>query len=72
MTQFAYLKLFLNTSIQSDDNKIKIDKYNLIRSDHSNDWRKDEVCIYYKQNITLIKHDDIFALKNCLVTEIYS
>ena len=63
---------FLNTSIQSDDSKIKIDGYNLIRSDHSNDWRKDEVCIYYKQYIPLIKHDDIFALNNCLVTEIYS
>ena len=62
---------FLNTSIQSDDNKIKIDGYKLIRSDHSSDWRKDEVCIYYKQHIPLIKHD-IFGLNNGLVTEICS
>ena len=31
---------FLNSSIQSDDNRIKIGGYNLIRSDHPSDSKK--------------------------------
>ena len=63
---------YLNTSFQSDDSKIKIDGYNLIRSDHSNDSGKVDVSIYYKQDIPLIKHNDFCTLDNCLVTEICS
>ena len=39
---------FLNSSIPSDDNRITIDGYNLVRSDHPSDWKKGGVCIYYK------------------------
>ena len=63
---------FLNTSTQNDHDRIKIDGYNLIRSDHPNDSKKGGVCIYYKKNISLIKRDDICTLDNCLVTEICS
>ena len=63
---------FLNSSIQSDDNKIKIDGYNLIRSDHPSDSKRGGVCIYYKEHISLIKRDDLCTLDNCLVTEIRS
>ena len=62
----------LNTSIPSDDNRIKRDGYNLIRLDHPSDLKKGEVCIYYKEHIPLIKHDDICPLGNCLVTKICS
>ena len=63
---------FLNCSILSDDNRIKIDGYNLIRSDHPSDSKKGGVCIYYKEHIPLILRDDINTLDNCLVTEIRS
>ena len=63
---------FLNSSIQSDDDKIKIDGYNLIRSDHPSDSKRGGVCIYYKEHIPLIKRDDLCTLDNCLVTEIRS
>ena len=63
---------FLNSSILSDDNRIKIDGYNLIRSDHPSDSKKGGVCIYYKEHIPLILRDDINTLDNCLVTEIRS
>ena len=63
---------FLNSSIQNDDDRIKIDGYNLIRSDHPSDSKKGGVCIYYKEHISLIKRDDICTLDNCLVTEIRS
>ena len=51
--------------------ELKIDGYNLIRSDHP-DSKKGGVCIYYKEHISLIKRDDICTLDNCLVTEIRS
>ena len=63
---------FLNSSIPSDDTKIKIDGYNLIRSDHPSDSKKGGVCIYYKKHIPLILRDDINTLDNFLVTEIRS
>ena len=63
---------FLNSSILSDDNRIKIDGYSLIRSDHPSDLKKGGVCIYYKEHIPLILQDDINTLDNCLVTEIRS
>ena len=39
---------FLNSSIPSDHNRITIDGYNLVRSDHSSDSKKGRVCVYYK------------------------
>ena len=63
---------FLNSSILSDDNRTKIEGYNLIRSDHPSDSKKGGVCIYYKEHIPLILQDDINTLDNCLVTEIRS
>ena len=61
---------FLNSSIQNDDNRIKIDGYNLIRSDHPSDSKKGGVCIYYQERMSLIKCDDICTQDNCLVTDI--
>ena len=63
---------FLNSSIQNDDDKLEIDGYNLIRSDHPSDFKRGGVCIYYKEHIPLIRRDDLSPLDNCLVTDIHS
>ena len=63
---------FLNSSIQTNDDRISIDGYNLIRADHPNDSKRGGICIYYKEHIPLMKRDDIFTLDNCLVAEIRS
>ena len=42
------METFLNSSIQSDDNRIKIDRYKLVRSDHPSDSKKDGVCFTIK------------------------
>ena len=63
---------FLNSSIQTNDDRISIDVYNLIRADHSSDSKSGGVCICYKEHIPLIKRDDICTLDNYLVTEICS
>ena len=51
MTQHNYeitcqSETFLNSSIQSDDHRLTIDGYNLIRADHLSDSKKGGVCIY--------------------------
>ena len=63
---------FLNSSVQTNNDRISIDGYNLIRADPPSDSKRGGVCIYYKEHIPLIKRDDICALDNCLVTEIRS
>ena len=66
------LETFLLASIETNDDRISIDGYNLIRADHPSDSKRGGVCIYYKEHIPLIKRDDICTLDNCLVTEIRS
>ena len=62
----------MNSSIQTNDDKISIDEYNLIWADHPSDSKRRGVYIYYKEHIPLIKRGDICTLLNCLVTEICS
>ena len=61
---------FLNSSLDSEDDRLKIEGYNLIRSDHPSDSKKGGVCVYYKEHIPLVRRDDLCTLSNCLVTEI--
>ena len=68
----CHSETFLNSSIQNDDHKLKIDCYDLIRSDYPSYSKKGGVCIYYKEHIHLIRLDDLRTLDNCLVTEIRS
>ena len=37
---------FLNSSIQTNDDRISIDEYKLIRADHPSDSKRGGVCIY--------------------------
>ena len=60
----------LNSSIETNDDRILIDGYNLIRADHPSDYKRVGACIYYKEHIPLIKRDDICTLDNYLLTEI--
>ena len=55
---------FLNSSIQTNDDRISIDGYNLIRADHPSDSKRGGVCIYYKEHIPPIKRDGICTLDN--------
>ena len=63
---------FLNSSIRSDNDRIKIGEYILIRSDHPSNSEKGGFCIFYKEYLFITKWDDICTLGNCLVTEICS
>ena len=63
---------FLDSSIQSDDKRIKIDGYNLIRPDHPTDSKKVEYVFSYKGHISLVKRDNISTSDNFLVPKICS
>ena len=65
-----FIRNVSNSLIQTSDDRISIDRYNLIRADHPSDSKREGVCIYYKEHIPLIKRDEICTLDNCLVTEI--
>ena len=44
--------------------------YNLLRTDHPSNKKRQGVCMYFKKHIPIIKRDDLCTLKECLVTEI--
>ena len=58
-------EMFLNASIETNDDRITTDGYNLITVDHPSNSKRGGVCIYYKEHIPLIKRDEIFILDNC-------
>ena len=61
---------FLNCSLESEDGRLKIERYKLIRSDYPSGSKKGGVCVYYKEHIPLVRRDDLCILSNCLVTKI--
>ena len=40
---------FLNSCIKTNNDRISIDGYNLMRADHPSDSKNGEVCIYHKR-----------------------
>ena len=40
-----------NSEIQSDDEKLEIPGYNLIREDHPSNSKRGGVCVYYKRSL---------------------
>ena len=53
---------FLSSSIQNGDDRIKIDGYNLIRSYHPSDSKKEEF-VFIIKSIYLLLNEMIFALR---------
>ena len=58
---------FLNSSLDRDDDRLKIEGYNLIRSDDPSGLKTGGIC---KEHILLIRRDDLCSLSNCGVTQI--
>ena len=57
------------SSFDSEDDRLKIEGYNLIRSDHPSGSKKGGVCVYYKEHIPRVRRDDLCTLSNCLITK---
>ena len=66
MTSYAYQKTYLDSTIP--DSLLEIDGYNLVRADHSNNIKKGEVCIYYKESL-LVRVISLPYFKEALLLE---
>ena len=67
---FVYRKKLLHLSISIEDERSRIEGYNLLRVDHPSNKKRGGVCMYYKEHLPIIKRDKLWTLKECLVMEI--
>ena len=61
---------FLDTDYSSDDARLNIEGYTMIRSDHPSNTKRGGVCIYYKDHLPFVRRNDITVLDECIVGEI--
>ena len=61
---------FLDSSYSSDDPKLSIQGYAMLRSDHPSNTKRGGVCIYYKEHLPFVRRDGITNLDECIVGEI--
>ena len=59
----------LNSDTAFDGDNLKIEGYNIMRSDHPSNSRRGGVCIYYNQSLAL-KILDIKYLQECIVFQV--
>ena len=63
---------FLNSSNSYSDPELRLQGYELIRSDHPSNSKRGGVCIYYKEHLPLKVRNDITSLNECIVVELKS
>ena len=66
---FCISETYLNSSITEGDNSLGILGYNLIRSDHPSNNKREEVAIYYK-NFLYLKLIDVNYLSGSILFEL--
>ena len=61
---------YLDSSTAPDDENLEIAGYNLLRTDHPSNSKRDGVCVYYKSSLAL-RLIDVHYLQECLIFEIF-
>ena len=61
---------FFDSSIEASDPNINISEYNSVRSDHPSNTKTEDVRMFHKDYLLLIRRDDLCTLSECIVTEI--
>ena len=61
---------FLDSSTEASDLNINFSGYIRLRSDHPLNTKGENMCMFYKDNLTVIRRDSLCALTECIVTEI--
>ena len=61
---------FLDSSYLSDDPRLHLSGYSLIRADHPSDLKRGVVCIYYKEHLPITFKPNLTPLDECLVCEL--
>ena len=63
---FCIGESFLDSSIETDDSRLKIDNYELLRSDHPSNSRQGGVCLYHRDHISVKKDPSCLLLTSVL------
>ena len=58
------LETFLDSLSNSLDNPINIEGYNLLRADHPIDNKRGGVCMYFKEHLPILRHDDLLIYQS--------
>lgn len=61
---------FLDSDYSSDDERLNLHGYSMLRSDHPSNTKRGGVCIFYKEHLPFVRRDDLAYLDECLVGEI--
>ena len=69
---FCIGESFLDSSIETDDSRLKIDNYELLRSDHPSNSKMGGVCLYHRDHISVRERPELSSLDECLVCEVSS
>ena len=67
---FCISETFLDSTIASDDPRLVLEGYSIIRSDHTSNSKRGGVCIYYKSHLPLVQRSDLTNLDECIVCEL--
>ena len=51
-------KAFLDSSFNSLDDRINVERKNILRADHPNDNNRGGVCMYFKEHVPILRRDD--------------
>ena len=51
-------KTFLDSSFNSLDDRINVERKNILRADHPNDNNRGGVCMYFKEHVPILRRDD--------------
>ena len=61
---FCLSEIFLDSTIDLNDENINIDGYSILRADHPSNNKRGGVGIYFKQSLPLIRKDVLSTIKN--------
>ena len=61
---------FPDSSVEIDDDRISIPRYNLLHADRPSNTKREGFCVYYKDHLPIIKRKYLCQLNECLVTEL--
>ena len=65
----CYGKKYFDSSVESDDDDLRINGYKLIQMDHPLNTKTGGVCMYYKESL-VVKMINISYLQECLLCKV--
>ena len=61
---------YLDSTFLSDDSRLSLNGYSLLREDHPSDIKRGGVCVYYKDYLPLTRKYGMSTLNECLICEL--